>query len=217
MAPSDPNPAQKTKTNRPPARAPPHRRAARFVGVPPGGSRSEASLRKLCFGHGFNRSLEHTALPSGLEEMCFGVNFNRNLEGTKLPANLQRLSFGRDFNQKLDRVELPANLESLKMGFSFNRELDKVKFPPGLQSLTPALLDAVGPHVAQPGFQRSSGLGATPLSWHHLGLPPALSASDGDNSVSVRLLQAAASKLLSAEELQAGRFPAVSRRGRGPS
>ncbi len=49
----------------------------------------------------------------------FGFHFNRNLDRTTLPGGLQTLAFGNDSNQSLDGVTLPPGLQTLTFGNDF--------------------------------------------------------------------------------------------------
>ena len=88
------------------------------------------------FGFHFNRNLDRTTLPGGLQTLALVNDFNQSLDGVTLPPGLQTLTFGNDFDQSLDGVILPAGLRTLTFGYQFNQSFDGVTLPAGLQTLT---------------------------------------------------------------------------------
>ena len=72
----------------------------------------------------FDRNLDSTTLPAGLQTLTFGDHFNQSLVGVTLPAGLRTLTFGYYFDQSLDGVTLPAGLQTLTFGYAFDQSLE---------------------------------------------------------------------------------------------
>ena len=67
----------------------------------------------LTTGKAFNKTVDNTVLPSGLQYLTFGKYFNQNMDNTNLPSGLQSLTFSGSFNQNMDNTNLPNGLHSL--------------------------------------------------------------------------------------------------------
>lgn len=87
-----------------------------------------SNLKKICFGHIFNKRIGQSIIPNSVEELVFGHSYNHPL--LEYPSNLKVLKFGRNFTHNL--TNLPIGLIELELGKKF---YGKLVLPKGLEIL----------------------------------------------------------------------------------